>query len=175
MPIDATLQQVEKDIAAGDLGLARDRLHGLIASYPNRLEFRPLLGDIYWQLQFPAMAGRYWYLVDDALPHRQAARARFERSCGQDPRQILLALKFRGQLEDLADPFAKQRLVALQSRMEEKFGYTLDFARRGRQRYLPSPRQARNNRWLSIGCAVGLLLAVSLMIFGLASLVNQLF
>ena len=133
MPIDATLLQVEKDIAGGDLGLARDRLHGLIASYPNRLELRPLLGDIYWQLQLPAMAGRYWYLVEDKLPHRQLARDRFEVSCGQDPRQILLALKFRGQLEDLTDPFAKARLLALQSRMEEKFGYTLDFARRGRQ------------------------------------------
>ncbi|WP_315906895.1 DUF6584 family protein, partial [Priestia koreensis] len=30
-----TLAKIEQDIKSGDLGKARDRLHGLISTYPN--------------------------------------------------------------------------------------------------------------------------------------------
>jgi hypothetical protein len=62
VPIEKSLEIVQKDINNGDLGKARDRLHGLISSSPDNLSLRKLLGNIYWQLQMPEMAGRYWYL-----------------------------------------------------------------------------------------------------------------
>lgn len=37
MSLEETLKKVGRDIASGDYGKARDRLHGLIATYPNNL------------------------------------------------------------------------------------------------------------------------------------------
>ncbi|AIW86484.1 hypothetical protein bwei_3876 [Bacillus mycoides] len=54
-----TLKRIEKDIENNNLGKARDRLHGLITTYPNELALRKKLGDIYFTLQYPEMAGRY--------------------------------------------------------------------------------------------------------------------
>jgi hypothetical protein len=47
MSIETTLQNVELDIAAGNYDKARDRLLGLISTYPNELSLRRKLGDIY--------------------------------------------------------------------------------------------------------------------------------
>ena len=68
MPIEETLARIEGEIAAGDLGKARDRLHGLLSTYPADLMLRRKLGDVYWRLQYPEMAGRYWYLVEEKSP-----------------------------------------------------------------------------------------------------------
>lgn len=48
-----TLKRIEKDIENNNLGKARDRLHGLITTYPNELALRKKLGDIYFTLQYP--------------------------------------------------------------------------------------------------------------------------
>ena len=53
MAKDDVLKRIYSDIEAGDLGKARDRLHGLLYTYPNDLHIRELLGDVYWRLQFP--------------------------------------------------------------------------------------------------------------------------
>lgn len=59
------LHKIQKGIGNNNVGKARDRLHGLISTYPNALQLRKQLGDIYYQLQNPAMAGRYWYLEEE--------------------------------------------------------------------------------------------------------------
>ncbi len=46
-----TLKRIEEDIENNNLGKARDRLHGLIFTYPNELHLRKQLGDIYYKLQ----------------------------------------------------------------------------------------------------------------------------
>lgn len=38
--------KVDSDMAAGNLGKARDRLHGLILTHPDDLTLRRELGDI---------------------------------------------------------------------------------------------------------------------------------
>ncbi len=175
MAIESTLQKVKEDIAAGDLGLARDRLHGLISTYPNRLDLRPRLGEVYWQLQFPAMAGRYWYLAEDRAPDKEEAIGRFESACGEDPRAILHALKFRGDLDSLDDLYAREKLLDLQDQVAEKHGYRLDFKRRGSERYVSTPRLDRERRMVYLGCSLVATLALSLMIMGIISLVTRIF
>ena len=98
MPIEKTLKAIDADIAVGDFGKARDRLHGLLATYPDDLALRRRLGDVYWRLQHPAMADRYWYLEENKTPDMIVACAAFEQSFGNDPFHILLALKFRGDV-----------------------------------------------------------------------------
>ncbi|EEL89135.1 DNA helicase [Bacillus cereus] len=93
---EKTLKKIEKDIENNNLGKARDRVHGLIATYPNELELRKKLGDIYFTLQYPEMAGRYWYLEKEKTDVMHAACRQFEKSMGNDPYHIVRALKFKG-------------------------------------------------------------------------------
>ena len=69
---EKTLKRIEKDIENNNLGKARDRLHGLITTYPNELALKKL-GDIYFTLQYPEMAGRYWYLEKEKTDVMHAA------------------------------------------------------------------------------------------------------
>lgn len=171
------LQRIEEDIAAGDYGKARDRLNGLIATFPNDLTLRRKLGDIFWHLQYPAMAGRYWYLEEQKTPIMAAACQAFERSCGGDPLQILLALKFRGEIEAIRDTFAGQTLLTLQARAKEERGVYVEFGKSGRARYhlIPSSVPAPDNRLRWIGCFVVSLVAVALMAIGLITLLEWVF
>ncbi len=61
---EKTLNRIETEFASAVYGKAQDRLHGLIATYPEAFDLRRKPGDVYGQLQYPAMAGRYWYLEE---------------------------------------------------------------------------------------------------------------
>lgn len=113
MSLEETLYTIETDIDMGDYGKARDRLHGLIATYPNNLELRRKLGNIYWELKYPAKAGRYWYLDRDKNPGMLEACKTFEKECGSNPYHILRSLKFRGDINSI-DEFAKDLILTLQ-------------------------------------------------------------
>jgi len=77
-----TLAKVHAEIEAGRLYQARDRLHGLIQSYPDEYTLRWLLGDVYWRLNYPAMAGRYWWLYPPERPEVSEAVEAFAKICG---------------------------------------------------------------------------------------------
>ncbi len=167
MPIDETLERIEREIASDDLGKARDRLHGLIATYPYNLSLRQRLGDVYWALHHPAMAGRYWYLVEDKSAQMTAACDAFERSCGNSLLQILLALKFRGNPECLADEYAARRLLDLQAEVQDEYNYFIDFQRQGADRFEWVPGRRLSTRLAEAGCVALVLVAMALLLVGL--------
>ena len=116
MPLSETLARVEREIAAKDLGRARDRLTGLVGTYPNDLSLRRRLAEVYWTLGDRAMAGRYWYLEEDRTEEMHDAITAFEHSHGGDGELIRRALKFRGdasrlpeRLSTLLEPHAGRR------------------------------------------------------------------
>src|SRR5512141_217310 len=135
MALDRTLKSIEDNIRAGDLGKARDRLHGLISSYPDNLELREQLAAVYWRLQMPEMAGRYWYLEEEKDPDMADACRRFEAQFGNDPAYLLFALKFRGDLESIKDTFAGRLLLDLDARARRKHYWYSDFRKRGAAKY----------------------------------------
>ncbi|MEB2282450.1 DNA helicase [Lysinibacillus xylanilyticus] len=94
-----TLERIEEDINNDDLGKARDRLHGLIVTFPNELKLRKKLGDIYFELKYPAMVGRYWYLENNKTPEMVHACIEFENSMGNDIENIARSLKYKGDIE----------------------------------------------------------------------------
>ncbi|WP_432363837.1 DUF6584 family protein [Sporosarcina sp. UB5] len=103
-----------------DLGKARDRLHGLISTYPNELELRKKLGDIYFELKYPAMAGRYWYLEKNKTPQMVKACMQFENSMGHDMNKIARALKYKGDMELLEGLAIDPALLSSQNKVKEK-------------------------------------------------------
>ena len=112
----STLARVIDDIARKDLGKARDRLLGLVRTYPNDLGLRHILGRIFLELQYPQEAGKHLYLVEDQSEAVQSAVRKFEKSCQNDPCGILKALRLRGHIDGLEPGYAKDKLLA---RLEE--------------------------------------------------------
>ena len=172
---EETLRRIEREIAAGDFGKARDRLHGLLVTYPDDLTLRRKLGDVYWQLHHPAMAGRYWYLEEDRTPDMTQACAAFERTCGNDAAQILMALKFYGDVAAIDDTFAGRTLLDLQERARQECGFQFVFGKQGRERYRYPDRAKFGGPWPLIGCLVAMLIAIALMVVGLIAVVQWIF
>ncbi|MCP2167953.1 DUF6584 family protein [Goodfellowiella coeruleoviolacea] len=80
MTIETTLSRVDRELAAGDLASvlrARQRLRGLVGTYPSRLDLRERLAGVYRRLGDAAQAGRWSYLAEQRDPAEVAA---FERA-----------------------------------------------------------------------------------------------
>jgi len=174
MATEKTLAKVHNDIGRGDLGKARERLHGLIAHYPNDLSLRRMLADVYARLIYPQMAGRYFYLEESKSPAISEACQAFEQSCGGDPLRILLALKFRGDLALISSGYAREKLEDLQKRCSERHGYYPDLRHKGRERWQPRQRVTRADRVMAVLFAAFLLLFVALAAIGLMVVVSNL-
>lgn len=115
-----TLSKVRRDIRQGDLGKARDRLHGLLVSFPDDLDIRKRLGEVYWSMQMPQMAGRYWYLIKDKDERMLDACHRFEREMKSNPDRMMFAMKFRGNIDTIKNHFSRETLQRLhQAAMNE--------------------------------------------------------
>jgi hypothetical protein len=130
-----TRRKIEKELENGDLGKARDRLHGLISSYPDDLELRRLLGDVYWRLQFPEMAGRYWYLEERQNDEMQEACRRFEHKFGNDPMRMLYAIRYKGDLERIQDTHQGRVLLDLHQKAQQKHPWYKEFQQKSSARY----------------------------------------
>lgn len=124
--ITMTLKRIEKDIENDDLGKARDRLHGLISTYPNELDLRKKLGDVYFELQYPAMAGRYWYLEENKTPQMEKACMEFENSMGHDMNNIARALKYKGDMALVKGLDLDPALLSIHYKEKEKSGEDID-------------------------------------------------
>ena len=125
MSKETVLSRVEADLHRGDQGKARDRLHTLVFNYPNDVALRTQLAEVYYRLQFPAMAGRYWYLGGYRTPEMETAVAAFEKSCGNDPLLMLSAVKFRGDPYEIPN-YARDRLTALRQAVRNKYDFFPD-------------------------------------------------
>ncbi|HZH97571.1 MAG TPA: DUF6584 family protein [Fimbriimonadaceae bacterium] len=107
------LDKAKQEIAEGKLGIARDRLHGLVNTYPENLALRSLPGDVYWKLGYPAEAGRFWFLDHELTDERREAISAFLSRCGGDPRVILHNLKLRPPLEAFTEKEVREKIDEL--------------------------------------------------------------
>jgi hypothetical protein len=117
MPVDQTLTKVAADLAAGRTSVARQRLRGLVASFPDRLDLREQLADTYRRDGDLAQAGRWSYLNADRDEQEVAA---FERTY-RDPFVQMKALCWR-TAEDSSGPHAAECLRTLRENAEQIAG-----------------------------------------------------
>ncbi len=176
MALQKSLENVQADIHRGDLGKARDRLHGLINSHPEALELRKRLGEVYWQLQMPEMAGRYWYLEENKDERMAAACRRFERQFGNDPAYMLFAIRFKGPLDPIQDTFAGKTLLKLHQQAKEKHRWYEDFRNRGSLKYrqykLEHAKHKTRDTIILLTVVALILLVVFLLIIGAISVIR---
>ncbi|GGB66505.1 DUF6584 family protein [Knoellia flava] len=113
------LERARADLARGDARKARDRLKGLVATFPDSVEIRGLLAEAYRRdRQFPE-AGRWGYLVGDAAT--DAERRAFERHAGFGWRGRITESRLRrllrtDELAVIADDDGRGMLRTLPSR-----------------------------------------------------------
>ncbi|MBE0476769.1 MAG: hypothetical protein IBX62_06730 [Coriobacteriia bacterium] len=160
MALAETLGRVEADIERGDLGKARDRLLGLLRTYPANLYVRDRLGEVYWRLQYPELAGRYWYLFEPVTPEMERACAAFERKFAADARPMLAEISYRGGIDAIAGSFAERRLRELAAAA----GADLRCLE-------PRTRRRRTEREAVIGGAAFLIIATCMLVFSLVGIV----
>lgn len=165
MPRDSTLRTAAAEIAAGDLASvlrARQRLQGLIGTYPHDLEVREQLARVYRLLGEPAQADRWGYLSKLRDPTETAA---FE-ALFSSPRTRLWALRWAGTADDAATPMAAARLRALHTAAETDCGEPVPYTR---------PRPGRDeddseeSLLVGIVSVAGCLVILALLVIGIST------
>lgn len=113
MPVELTLRKAADEVRRGDLASvlrARQRLVGLVTTYPDRLDLRDRLAEVYRLLGDAAQAGRWSYLSE---VRDEVEVAAFERAY-RTPLARLTALHWASGEADAATRTARDRLLDLQ-------------------------------------------------------------
>ncbi|WP_433264329.1 DUF6584 family protein [Actinosynnema sp. CS-041913] len=157
MPVELTLRKAAEEVERGDLASvlrARQRLVGLVASYPARLDLRDRLAEVYRVLGDTAQAGRWSYLSEQRDPAETAA---FERAY-RTPMARLAALNWASG--EAPTETARIRLSALQGEVSEQLRAELAEA------------DDRDSSWsTNILVLLGLVVALLCFVVGLVTLV----
>lgn len=101
-------ERAQQDIREGRLWKARDRLTGLLATFPANQKGLNLLGEVYFRMGDLPEAGRYWYLTDRQGPEVDAALEALAEKHGSST-SLARAIPIRAPL-DLYPPLVRQRL-----------------------------------------------------------------
>ncbi|MGQ4428093.1 DUF6584 family protein [Streptomyces violaceoruber] len=123
MPLRETLARVDADLAAGRVPVARQRLRGLVSSFPYDLTLRRRLAEVYRLYGDAAEAGRWMYLEEDRNADETVA---FEARYGS-PAWRKKALAWRGSEAMAAASFAEEQLVAVRTARAEELGHPVDW------------------------------------------------
>ncbi|MEV7844528.1 DUF6584 family protein [Streptomyces cyaneofuscatus] len=118
MALNDTLARVDADLAAGRIPVARQRLRGLVSSYPHEPAPRRRLAEVYRLYGDPAEAGRWMYLEEDRSPEETAA---FDERYANAVRRMR-AMAWRGTESDAPTPFAAGQLAAVREAASETLG-----------------------------------------------------
>ena len=162
MPKERTLEKVEAEIAAGKLGIARDRLHGLVNSFPCDLALRSRLGDVCAGLGYPIEAGRFWYLDNNPTPEMAQSIAAFEKHCESDPTIIFRNLRLKCSAEELTDTAAVEKVAKLISECVSRGLKPPNCTR-------PTKSTPWKDRLFLCGCVTLLVLGIVLTAIGIAT------
>lgn len=168
MSLINTLARVDADLAAGRVPVARQRLRGLVSSYPGDLALRRRLAEVYRLYGEPAEAGRWMYLEEDRDADETAAfEARY-----RTPQRRMRALAWRGPESRAGSAFAARQLAAVRTACSDALGRPVDWDA------VPSPRddepgaaEGRFAGWAAgCGCLVVALAMLGIWVNGLVAL-----
>ncbi|MFD4029544.1 DUF6584 family protein [Streptomyces sp. NPDC058637] len=173
MPPRETLARVDADLAAGRVPVARQRLRGLISSFPHDLTLRPRLAEVYRLYGDAAEAGRWMYLEEDRNADETAA---FEARYGS-PGRRMKALAWHGPEAKAATAFSEGQLVAVRTACAEKLGHPVDWDDPTSYRDdLEGGYEAPSEPWTvggvlaGVGCLVVALVFLAIWVRGLVAL-----
>ncbi|MFG2455701.1 DUF6584 family protein [Streptomyces sp. NPDC048523] len=174
MSLRETLARVDADLAAGRVPVARQRLRGLVSSFPYDLTLRRRLAEVYRLYGDAAEAGRWMYLEEDRHADETVAfEARHE-----SPARQMKALAWHGPEAMAATSFAERQLVAVRTACAEELGHPVDWDdsasyRDGlREMYEETPSEpwTAGGVLAGVGCLVGALAFLAIWVNGVVAL-----
>ncbi|MFD4610343.1 DUF6584 family protein [Streptomyces sp. NPDC058440] len=166
MPLRDTLTQVDADLAAGRVPVARQRLRGLVSSFPNDLMLRRRLAEVYRLYGDPAEAGRWMYLEQD----RDAAEtSAFEARYHTAPRRMR-ALAWQGPESLARTTFAREQLTAVRAACSDVMGHPVDWDTVPSGEKADRRKSAFANFLAGAGCLVAVLAFLAIWVNGLIAL-----
>ncbi|NEA62086.1 DUF6584 family protein [Streptomyces sp. SID12488] len=166
MPLRYTLARVDADLAAGRVPVARQRLRGLVSSFPNDLMLRRRLAEVYRLYGEPAQAGRWMYLEQD----RDAAETSAFEARYHTAQQRMRALAWQGRESLARTDFAREQLAAVRAACSDDMGRPVDWDT------MPSGENGRSSRsplanfLAQAGCLVTALAFIAIWVNGLVAL-----
>ncbi|KOV22572.1 DUF6584 family protein [Streptomyces caelestis] len=168
MPLTATLARVDADLAAGRVPMARQRLRGLVSSYPDDLTLRRRLAEVYRLYGEPAEAGRWMYLEED----RDAAETSAFEARYRTPRERMRALAWSGPESLAPSEFAVEQLTAVRTACSESLGRPVDWdSTPSAPDDEPGSAMGKFSGFLAgTGCLIALLAMVGIWLNGLIAL-----
>ncbi|QDY78560.1 DUF6584 family protein [Streptomyces qinzhouensis] len=173
MPLEKTLARVDADLAAGRIPVARQRLRGLVASFPDDPALRRRLAEVYRLYGEPAEAGRWMYLAAD----RDAAEtAAFEKRY-DTPLRRMRALAWRGPESAAGSDFAREQLAAVRTACSEALGRPIAWdwvpeydVEEGQDGAAEGPGSVIAGFLIGAGCLVGVLAFLAVWVIGVIAL-----
>ncbi|MEV8036867.1 DUF6584 family protein [Streptomyces sp. NPDC086182] len=166
MSLTETLARVDADLAAGRVPVARQRLRGLVSSFPNDLTLRRRLGETYRLYGEPAEAGRWMYLEQDRDASETSA---FEARYDTAPKRMR-ALAWQGPESLAASAFARQQLEAVRADCSDAMGHPVDWDTVPSSRRTVGKGSAFTDALAAIGCLVVVLAFFAVWVNGLVAL-----
>ncbi|MEU3598202.1 DUF6584 family protein [Streptomyces sp. NPDC006798] len=174
MALRETLARVDADLAAGRIPMARQRLRGLVASYPGDPVPRRRLAEVYRLYGDPAEAGRWMYLETDRDPAETAA---FEERY-RNPGRRMRALAWRGPESDAPSDLARERLAAVRTACSDAVGRDVGWDRIPEDDEFEPDAEEPTRTWrdtvtdvfIGLGCLTVAAAAVTLWVLGAVSL-----
>ncbi|MDX3575517.1 MULTISPECIES: DUF6584 family protein [unclassified Streptomyces] len=173
MTLRETLARVDADLAAGRVPVARQRLRGLVSSFPYDLTLRRRLAEVYRLYGDAAQAGRWMYLDEDRDAGETAA---FELRYGS-PGGRMKALAWCGPEATAATPFAQGQLAAVRTACAEQLGHPVAWDDPASYRGVPEEgAETPPGSWsvggvlAGVGCLAGALAFLAVWVLGVLSL-----
>ncbi|WNV90026.1 DUF6584 family protein [Umezawaea sp. Da 62-37] len=162
MPVEVTLHRAAEELTRGDLAnvlRARQRLAGLVGSYPTRLDLRDKLAAVYRVLGNGVQAGRWSYLSEV----RDAVEVIAFEHAYKTPVARLTALNWVGGENAAETETARTRLMALHRAATEQIQDELTVAE----------QQQPGRSWVTCALmAVGLAITALLIVMGAITVVR---
>ena len=159
----AELNAISADFSTGRIDEAHARLQRIVMLGNPTSSSAKELGNACAKLGYSALAGRFWYLLEDKTAEMVSACREFERSCGDNPGLIRYSLMTRLPTTD----FAKQKLQELKvsaEPLEEEHRALID-----------GPKTI--GRWLRerlvlVGCASVLFVLLFVFVAGIMAIIH---
>ncbi|GGC18405.1 DUF6584 family protein [Cellulomonas carbonis] len=151
-------EDAEEAVAASpeELRRRRHQLKSKVMAEPQRLELREQLAAVYRTEGNLSQAGRWNYLAENADPRETNA---FAKAFGDDPLEMMRALRWTGSEEDAETEVARERLRSLRKAARDRVGHQVSWDK-------PEPGV---RPWVAIlGCA-GVLTILGLIVVGAIS------
>ncbi|MET9504354.1 DUF6584 family protein [Streptomyces sp. NPDC006622] len=168
------LARVDADLSAGRVPVARQRLRGLVSSFPQDLTLRRRLAEVYRLYGDAAEAGRWMYLEEDRNADETTAfEARYA-----SPGRRMKALAWHGPEANAATPFAERQLLAVRTACADELGHPVDWDdpasyRDGleeKDEKVPFEPWTLGGVLAGVGCLAAVLVFLGIWIYGLVAL-----